>query len=287
MSDLRILVTGSKGQLGSDIVKIFTNWGFVVYGFAREELDITDIEKINQIIENIKPNIIIHTAAYTNVDRAEVDSDCAFLVNAYGTRNLVNVAERIGAKFVYISTDYVFDGVSNVPYNEFASTNPINVYGKSKLAGEQFVRDFHSRYYIIRTSWVFGETGNNFVKTMLRLAKEKRELLVVDDQIGCPTYSVDLANCILSLIQSENYGVYHVSNTGYCSWYEFALAIFEEANINITVKPCKSIDFPRTALRPAYSVLDQLALRLNGLAEMREWRGALKSFLKNYKGHIR
>jgi dTDP-4-dehydrorhamnose reductase len=203
-------------------------------------------------------------------------------VNAYGTRNVVVASEHIGAKFVYISTDYVFDGTANVPYNEFAFTNPINVYGKSKLAGEQFVRDLHSKFFIIRTSWVYGKHGNNFVKTMLKLAQEQKQLFVVDDQIGCPTYAVDLARCIFQLIQTEKYGVYHISNSGHCSWYEFAKAIFEEASINIVVNPCKTKDYPRPAQRPPYSVLDHMALRLNGFKELRHWREALKECIKVY-----
>ncbi|NKN31589.1 sugar nucleotide-binding protein, partial [Weissella cibaria] len=147
-------------------------------------------------------------------------------------------SEAVEAKLVYISTDYVFDGTANVPYNEFAPTNPLSVYGKSKLAGEQFVRDLHSKFFIVRTSWVYGKYGNNFVKTMLKLAQERGELMVVNDQVGSPTYTVDLANCILEIIQTEKYGIYHVSNSGHCSWYEFAKAIFEEAGIDIKVNPC-------------------------------------------------
>jgi dTDP-4-dehydrorhamnose reductase len=282
MSRQKILVTGAKGQLGTEMVKLLKDMEYEVCGYGRAELDITNFEQVKNVIDHIHPNVVIHAAAYTKVDAAECEPDQAFLVNAYGTRNIAVTSERIGAKFVYISTDYVFDGTANVPYNEFAFTNPINVYGESKLAGEQFVRDLHSKFFIIRTSWVYGKHGNNFVKTMLKLAQEQKELFVVDDQIGCPTYVVDLASCIFQLIQTEKYGVYHISNSGHCSWYEFAKAIFEEANVNIVVNPCKTKDYQRPAQRPMYSVLDHMALRLNGFKELRHWREALKEFIKVY-----
>lgn len=282
MSKQKILVTGAKGQFGTEMVKLLKDMEYEVYGYGRTELDITDFQQVKSVIDHIHPNVVIHAAAYTKVDAAESEPDQAFFVNAYGTRNIAVASERIGAKFVYISTDYVFDGTANVPYNEFAFTNPISVYGKSKLAGEQFVRDLHSKFFIIRTSWVYGKHGNNFVKTMLKLAQEQRELFVVDDQIGCPTYAVDLTSCIFQLIQTEKYGVYHISNSGNCSWYEFAKAIFEQANVNIVVNPCKTKDYPRPARRPAYSVLDHMALRLNGFRELRHWREALKEFMNVY-----
>ncbi len=282
MNKQKILVTGAKGQLGTEMVKLLKEMKYEVYGYGRAELDITDFQQVKNVIDHIRPNIVIHAAAYTKVDAAESEPDQTFLVNAYGTRNVTVASEHIGAKLVYISTDYVFDGTANVPYNEFAFTNPINVYGKSKLAGEQFVRDLHSKFFIIRTSWVYGKHGNNFVKTMLKLAQEQKQLFVVDDQIGCPTYAVDLVSCIFQLIQTEKYGVYHISNSGHCSWYEFAKAIFEEANVNIVVNPCKTKDYPRPARRPPYSVLDHMALRLNGFKELRHWREALKEFIKVY-----
>ncbi|SFA57969.1 dTDP-4-dehydrorhamnose reductase [Anoxybacillus pushchinoensis] len=277
---MKVVVTGAKGQLGTDLVHLLADRGYKVYGYGRDELDITNFEQVKQVISEVNPDVVIHAAAYTKVDLAESEPDQAFLINAYGTRNVVVASEAIGAKLVYVSTDYVFDGTANVPYNEFAPTNPLSVYGKSKLAGEQFVRDLHSKFFIVRTSWVYGKHGNNFVKTMLKLAQERDELMVVHDQIGCPTYTVDLANCILELIQTEKYGIYHVSNSGHCSWYEFAKAIFEEAGIEVKVNPCTTKDFPRPAPRPAYSVLDHMALQLNGFREMREWRVALAHCLK-------
>jgi dTDP-4-dehydrorhamnose reductase len=278
---MKVVVTGAQGQLGTDLVDLLTDRGYEVYGYGREELDITNFDQVHHVINKITPDVVIHAAAYTKVDLAESEPDQAFLINAYGSRNVAVASEAVGAKLVYVSTDYVFDGTANTPYNEFSSTNPMSVYGKSKLAGEQFVRDLHSKFFIVRTSWVYGKNGNNFVKTMLKLAQERDELKVVNDQVGCPTYIVDLAHCILELIQSEKYGIYHVSNSGHCSWYEFAKAIFEEAGIEVKVNPCTTKDFPRLAPRPAYSVLEHMALRLNGFKEMPNWRDSLKRYFKN------
>jgi len=276
---MKVIVTGAKGQFGTDVVDLLAEQGYEVYGYGREELDITNFDQVKQIIREVCPDVVIHAAAYTKVDLAESERDQAFLINAYGTRNVAVASEAVGTKLVYISTDYVFDGTANVPYNEFASTNPLSVYGKSKLAGEQFVRDLHSKFFIVRTSWVYGKHGNNFVKTMLKLAQERDELMVVNDQVGCPTYTVDLANGIVELMQTEKYGIYHVSNSGHCSWYEFAKAIFEEAGIEVKVNPCTTKDFPRPAPRPAYSVLEHMALRLNGFKVMSNWRDSLRVFL--------
>jgi dTDP-4-dehydrorhamnose reductase len=277
---MKVLVTGAKGQLGTDLVHLLADIGYEGYGYGRNELDITNFDQVEQVINEVNPDVVIHAAAYTKVDLAEFEPDQAFLINAYGTRNVAVASEAVGAKLVYISTDYVFDGTANTPYNEFAPTNPLGVYGKSKLAGEKFARDLHSKFFIVRTSWVYGKHGNNFVKTMLKLAQERDELMVVHDQVGCPTYTIDLANCVLELIQTEKYGVYHVSNSGHCSWYEFAKAIFEEAGIEVKVNPCTTEDFPRPAPRPAYSVLEHMALRLNGFKEMPHWRESLKNFVK-------
>lgn len=276
---MKVVVTGAKGQLGTDLVGLLAGKEYEVYGYGREELDITNFDQVKQIITEINPDVIIHAAAYTKVDLAESEPDQAFLINAYGTRNVAVASEAVGAKLVYVSTDYVFDGTANVPYNEFSSTNPLSVYGKSKLAGEQLVRDLHSKFFIVRTSWVYGKHGNNFVKTMLKLAQERDELMVVHNQLGCPTYTVDLASCIAEIIQTAKYGIYHVSNSGHCSWYEFAKAIFEEAAMNVKVNPCTTQKFPRPAPRPAYSVLEHMALKLNGFSEVRHWREALREFM--------
>ncbi|MCA0987049.1 dTDP-4-dehydrorhamnose reductase [Guptibacillus algicola] len=275
-----ILVTGSNGQLGKDVEILFSKNGYEVYGYSREQLDITKLDNVSKVFEEIKPSIVIHCAAYTNVDKAETDADEAYKVNAIGTRNIASISEKYSAKLVYISTDYVFNGESNGEYNEFSPTSPLGVYGKSKLAGEDFVRALTSKFFIVRTSWVFGLYGKNFVKTMLNLAQDKKELNVVNDQRGCPTYTVDLAHCISRLIRTEKYGTYHCSNSGNCTWYEFAKAIFEEAGFDMKVTPVGTEEFPRPAKRPTNSVFDHMSLRLNEFPEMRNWREALRTFIK-------
>jgi dTDP-4-dehydrorhamnose reductase len=277
----KVLITGANGQLGKELVELFTEKGFEVYGFGRDKMDITNQVQVQEIIGAVKPDIVIHSAAHTKVDLAESEPDQAFLINAYGTRNVAVAAEAVGAKLVYVSTDYVFDGTTNKPYNEFSPTSPLGVYGKSKLAGEQFVRDLHSKFFIVRTSWVYGKHGANFVKTMLKLGKERKELSVVADQRGCPTYTLDLANAILELVDTQKYGVYHVSNSGSCSWYEFAKEIFEISEMKVQVNPCTTADFPRPAARPANSVFEHMSIKLNNFSSIRHWREALSIFLKN------
>ncbi|TYR78845.1 dTDP-4-dehydrorhamnose reductase [Priestia megaterium] len=274
-----VLITGANGQLGKELVELFSEKGFDVYGFGRDKMDVTNQEQVKEIIHRIKPNIVLHSAAHTKVDLAESEPAQAFAINAYGTRNVAVVAEQVGAKLVYVSTDYVFDGTGTEPYHEFSPTSPLGVYGKSKLAGEQFVRDLHSQFFIVRTSWVYGKHGGNFVKTMLKLGEERKELSVVADQIGCPTYTLDLAMTILELVQTEKYGVYHVSNSGQCSWYEFAKAIFEEAGMDVSVNPCTTADFPRPAPRPAYSVFKHMSLEINSFLIPRDWKSGLSHFL--------
>lgn len=280
---MKALVTGANGQLGTDLVRILEH-SCNVYGFGRDELDVTDLDRSRKVVQSVKPDVILHAAAYTAVDLAETEEEQAYRVNAFGTRNLAIVAEEVKAKICYISTDYVFDGNSSTPYKEYDNTNPLGVYGKSKRAGELFVQSLSARYFIVRTSWVYGAHGQNFVKTMLKLAGERDSLKVVNDQTGSPTYTVDLSRFLARLIETENYGIYHVSNTGSCSWYEFAKAIFEESGIAVRVEPCATEEFPRPAPRPKYSVMDHLAIRANGFEELRHWRDALREFLLELKG---
>lgn len=277
---MKVLVTGARGQLGQDVLCLLENQTWEVFGFGREELDITNEEKVREKVLFIKPNIIIHTAAYTQVDQAESDEETAFKVNAEGTKYLAQAAEAVGAKFCYVSTDYVFDGTKNEPYKIDDQTNPQTVYGRSKLVGEQYTQEYCSKGYIVRTSWVFGLYGNNFVKTMLRLAEEKNELGVVHDQVGSPTYTTDLARFIINLVQTDKYGIYHGSNSGVCSWYEFAKEIFEQSKIEIAVNPLTTEDFPRPAERPKYSVLNKGMVEDNGFEAFQDWKEALKDFLK-------
>lgn len=279
---MKVMVTGSNGQLGKELVDQLIQLNISLFPFSREELDITDFNKVYKVVREIKPDIIINAAAFTNVDQAEIEKERAFNINAFGPRNLAVAAEKVGAKICYISTDYVFDGTATQPYEEFATVNPLGVYGKSKYAGEQLTQSLSTKYFIVRTAWVYGEYGNNFVKTMLKLAAEKDEIGVVHDQVGSPTYTVDLATFIIDLVQTDKYGIYHCTNSGSCSWYEFAQAIFEEAGININVRPLTSNQFPRPAKRPNYSVLDDMALRLNDFSQPRHWREALNSFMTKW-----
>lgn len=277
---MKVLVTGAKGQLGYDVVKELDQLGYEVCAFGREQLDITDQPIVSTVLREIKPDVIIHTAAYTKVDQAETDQDHAYLVNAYGTRNIAVAAESVGAKLCYISTDYVFDGKADSPYHEYTRTRPLGIYGHSKFVGEEMVKTLCTKYFIVRTAWVYGQNGNNFVKTMLKLAQEKEEVGVVQDQVGSPTYTVDLAKFLVELVKTEKYGIYHGTNFGNCSWFEFAKAIFEEAGLDIRVNSITTEQFQRPALRPAYSVLGNMAIRLNGFNPLPPWREALKNFLQ-------
>ncbi|MVP01463.1 dTDP-4-dehydrorhamnose reductase [Paenibacillus lutrae] len=281
---MKVLVTGANGQLGTDICQVLKAAGHEVFGYGRRELDFTDQEQCGLVLRRVAPDIIIHSGAYTAVDKAESEADQAFLVNAVGTRNLAVEAEKLGAKFCYISTDYVFDGRGTVPYNEYDSTNPQTVYGKSKLAGELLSQSLCSRYFIVRTSWVYGKNGNNFVKTMLKLGREQSSLNIVHDQVGSPTYTLDLACFLLDLVQTEQYGIYHASNSGTCTWYEFAQKIFKEAGIEVLINPCSTDQFPRPAQRPAFSAMDGMGIRINGFKGFRSWQEGLIDFLKEYTG---
>lgn len=276
---MKVLVTGAKGQLGQDVLCLLENQPWEVFGFGREELDITNEEQVREKVLAIKPNIIIHTAAYTQVDQAESDEETAFKVNAEGTKYLAQAAEAVEAKFCYVSTDYVFDGTNNEPYKTNDETNPQTIYGKSKLAGEQYTSEYCSKYFVVRTSWVFGLHGNNFVKTMLRLADERSELEVVSDQFGSPTYTNDLARFIIELVETNKYGIYHASNSGVCSWYEFAKEIFRQSNRNVNVNAISTAEFQRPAQRPAYSVLEQKKIAEQGLIMLPNWKEALGRYL--------
>ena len=282
---MKVLVTGANGQLGRDVVLLLEKEGHSVLACDRDQMDITNQVQCNDVISSYHPEVVIHCAAYTAVDAAETDIDGAYKVNAVGTRNVSVAAERAGAKLVYISTDYVFDGSSSSRYQEYDDTNPQSVYGKSKRAGELLVQSLSSKWFVVRTSWVYGLYGNNFVKTMLKLGQEKPKLQVVHDQIGSPTYTVDLARFLVKLMQTEMYGIYHASNSGTCTWYEFTEAIFAEArnvggvSIQAQLEPCTTEQFPRPAPRPRNSVMDHLSIRTNGLADLRPWREGLREFI--------
>lgn len=289
---MKILITGAKGQLGREIINILnkgtSQLGKIndiykkseILGADIEELDITSLENVRKTLYEFKPDIVINAAAYTNVDRCEVNKDEAFKVNALGAKNLAVVCEDIKAKLVHISTDYVFNGNSTIPYREYDLLNPISIYGKTKYLGEEYVKQFCTRYFILRTAWLYGYNGNNFVKTIMRAAKEKGYLEVVDDQKGNPTNVVDLAHHIFKVVLTEEYGVYHCTGKGKCSWYEFACRIVDYAGINCDVKPIKSDKLKRVAKRPTNSCLDNMMLRCTVGDEMREWQVALLEFIE-------
>ncbi|MBP1991131.1 dTDP-4-dehydrorhamnose reductase [Paenibacillus eucommiae] len=276
---MKILITGGSGQLGTDLTRMLGE-KHQVFSYSSQELDITNQRLVWDVITQDLPDVVIHAAAYTKVDLAETEQDRAYAVNSLGTRNVAMAAERVGAKLVYISTDYVFDGEGLQPYREYDLPNPRSVYGKTKLAGEEFVKSLSTRYFIVRTSWVFGRYGNNFVKTMLKLAESRTEISVVDDQVGSPTLTVDLVEFLSQLINTTYYGLYHVSNTGSCSWYEFAKTIFDlTGKRHIQVNPIKTSEFPRPAPRPSNSILEHTAIRTNQFSDLRHWKEALKQYL--------
>ncbi len=278
---MKLLIIGYKGMLGSDLYEM-SNGVYEVIGVDSKELDITNLEMTINKVKEINPDVIINCAAYTNVDGCEENQDTAYSVNGLGIRNIAIAGSKlkIHPKIVHISTDYVFDGEGNEDLKEYDLVNPLSVYGKSKLMGEEMLKSFSDKYFILRTQWLYGKNGNNFVKTMLKLASERDSLMVVDDQVGCPTYTKDLCKAILEVIETENYGIYHVSNSEKTSWYGFAKDIFEISNVIINVKPCTTDEFPRPAHRPKYSVMDNSMLRINGFTTLRNYKEALEEYLK-------
>jgi len=292
---MKILVTGAKGQLGTEIIKCLergvTELGTPdvlkekneIIAHDVDTLDITDTEAVIALFERERPEAVINCAAYTNVNKCETERELAFKVNAIGPRNLAIAAQRVGAKLVHVSTDYVFRGDGSVPYVEWDRTEPVSVYGRSKCLGEEYVRDFCSRFFIVRTAWLYGYYGPNFVKTMLKIASEKGACRVVCDQRGNPTNAADLAHHILKLLTTEEYGIYHGTGEGECSWFEFTQKIVEYAGLDATVTPCTTEEYPTPAKRPAYSSLDNMMLRATVGNEFREWKCALKHFIDELK----
>lgn len=277
MQKQTVLVTGANGMLGQDLCPILEDNGFEVAETDVETMDITDISSIKNKVEEVNPDIIIHCAAYTNVDKAEEDLQTAELINAVGTENLARICGEKNITLVYISTDYVFDGNGKEPYKPSDKTDPLNNYGLTKWQGEEAVRKYCTKYYIARTSWLYGHHGKNFVETMISLASKATdatpaELKVVDDQVGCPTWTCELANGIVKLIGEYDFGTYHVCGSGYTSWFGFASEIFKLTGLKVNLKPCTTEEFPRPAKRPHYSVMDN-----NGIC--RDWKAALKDYL--------
>jgi dTDP-4-dehydrorhamnose reductase len=282
---VRVLVIGARGQLGSELILLLREEHEIIPA-TRAECDITDLPAVLSFVRHVRPQVIINTAAYTDVDGCESNKDMAFKVNALGARNVAIAAREFGARLVHISTDYIFDGQKSDPYREYDQPNPINVYGASKLLGETFVKEQTHRFFIVRTAWLYGKTGRNFVKTMLRLAHERKEIQVVNDQWGTPTCAEDLARQIGKLIQTESYGTYHCTSQGSCTWFEFAQEIFRLSKLDVEVRPVTSDEFPRPAKRPKNSVLENYMLKLQGLDIMPPWEESLERFMKAVKKEV-
>lgn len=277
---MKILVTGFTGQLGYDVYRRGENENFEMIGVGSKDLDITNEEAVYQFVKRVNPDAIIHCAAYTAVDKAEDDKETCWNVNVEGTRHLVNAAKEVNSKFMYISTDYVFDGKGEAPFLETDKANPIGYYGETKYEAEKIVQTSIEQYFIVRISWVFGLNGNNFIKTMLRLAESRNELNVVGDQYGSPTYTFDLARLVIDMIQSNKYGIYHASNEGYCSWAEFAKEIFKQANKKVKVNPISTEEYPTRAVRPKNSRMSKEKLSANGFEPLPKWEDALQHYIK-------
>lgn len=280
---LKFMVTGVNGQLGHDVFMQLKDKKFDVVAPGREEFDLTSRDQVKTYIMNVKPDVIIHCAAYTAVDKAEDEKDLCYSVNVDGTRAIAEAAKEINAKVVYLSTDYVFDGLGQESNSEEKETSPVNYYGYTKEQGEKIVRELIDKHFVVRTSWVYGLNGNNFVKTMLKLAESRNEINVVDDQIGAPTYTKDLAELIVKLVQTNSYGTYHGVNEGYCSWYEFAKSIFAKTGIEMKVNPISTEDYPTKAKRPLNSRLSKENTTKAVLDRMPHWEDALTRFIKELK----
>ena len=276
---MKILVTGVNGQLGHDVIEVLTARGITCKGVDIADFDLTNQEAVSSYIRDFAPTAVIHCAAYTAVDRSEDDKDLCYAVNVTGTENIARICKEIQAKMIYISTDYVFDGKGDVPFETDSPKDPQGHYGRTKSLGEDKVREYLSEYFIIRTAWVFGINGNNFVKTMIRLGKERDELTVVSDQFGSPTFSADLAVLLCDMIVTDKYGIYHATNEGFCNWYEFAQAIMKEAGLSTKVIPVTSEQYLTKAVRPKNSRLSKKSLDDAGFNRLPAWQDALTRYV--------
>jgi dTDP-4-dehydrorhamnose reductase len=278
---MKVLVLGANGQLGYEFCN-FLKDKVELYPFDHNQLDVLYFEKLINKFHEISPDVIINCAAYTKVDQAEEEENLAYRINAIGAKNVSFASFKVKAKVVYFSTDYVFDGKKDLSYNEFGKPNPTSVYGKSKLLGEIYTKEHNPNHLILRISWLYGINGSNFVKTIIRLAKEKGELKVVNDQIGTPTFTLDVVKQTWKLIQEDSVGLYHSSNVGQTTWFEFAKRIVEKFNLNAKVLPITTGEFPALAKRPNFSVLENYLLKLEGRNIMRNWEEAFGDFVKTY-----
>src|SRR5262249_5263679 len=252
---MKILLTGAGGMLGRVLAPCLESRGHLVKGLPREELDVTNYEQVAELVSYAKPDLVLHSAAYTRVDQAESEPDLAYLINGYGTENIAVACNALDTPMLYVSTDYVFDGEQQRPYTTWDLTRPLSVYGKSKRAGEKAVQRHLSRFYIVRTSWLYGPYGRNFVDTIRGMAEERNVLRVVSDQYGTPTCTLSLSELIADLILTDRWGIYHATDGGVTNWFEFARAIVKDKNVE--VQPIETKDMPRPATRPKYSVLDK------------------------------
>lgn len=276
---MKVLVTGVAGQLGYDVMKRLAELRIEAKGVDYQDFDLTDSEAVMAAVRAYAPDAIIHCAAYTAVDKAEQEPEKCAAVNGMGTLNMVRAALAVDAKLMLISTDYVFNGEGEDPFDVNAPYNPRNVYGLSKVQGEEAVRSLMTRFFIVRTAWVFGLNGRNFVDTMLRLGTEKQELNVVADQFGSPTYTKDLARLICDMIQTNKFGVYHATNEGFCSWAEFATEIMRQGGLRCRVNPVASSQYPTPAKRPTNSRLSKACLDAAGFHRLPPWQDALLRYL--------
>ena len=277
---MKILITGAYGMLGSDLREVLKNFELLCTG--SKDLDIRNEDEVIGFISEKSPDFVINAAAFTAVDDCETNFEEAYAVNALGPRNLAIACNKMDIPLVHISTDYVFDGSKRTPLLESDKLGPQSAYGKTKLEGEKFIQENMEKYFILRTAWLYGLHGKNFVNTMLDLAESHDEITVVDDQIGSPTYSLDLAVAITNLLHSDKYGIYHVTNEGECSWYDFSKLIFELSNIDVNVIPVSTEEFPRPAPRPHYSVLNNKKWNASGFVPMRDYKEALGAYLSLY-----
>lgn len=277
---MKVLVTGANGQLGYDLIKELNKRNIENIGVDKNDFDITNQGETENFILNCKPDAIIHCAAYTNVNKAEDEKDLCYKINVDGTKNIASACKKIDAKMIYISTDYIFDGKKNSPYEIDDNPNPLNFYGKTKLDGENVIKNSLEKYFIVRISWVFGKNGNNFVKTMLNLSQTQNELNIVSDQIGSPTYTVDLSKILCDMVLTDKYGIYHATNENYCSWYEFAQEIFKISDIKIKLNPVETKNFPSKAKRALNSRLSKKKLPESNFSKLPTWQNALARFLK-------
>ena len=276
---MKILVTGVRGQLGHDVVEELTRRGIDAVGVDIEEMDVTDKDSVDSVVRGAAPDAVIHCAAYTAVDAAEENEELCRKVNADGPQNIANVCKELDIKMIQISTDYVFGGEGTHFWKPEDACEPQSVYGRTKYQGELAVRNTLEKYFIVRIAWVFGINGKNFVKTMLNLAKTHDTIRVVNDQFGSPTYTYDLARLLADMVVTDKYGVYHATNEGICSWYEFACAIFQEAGISVNVVPVTTAEYAAKAKRPANSRMDNNKLTENGFEKLPAWQDALARYV--------